>query len=100
MRYENDGNYNKLAIMSAFETFCEELTLDKSQIKPTDTIFVDYILAVSMDLATGPSVIRFLKMAQESKSKNGNRYSQYQIDCIFKTYANIISARKRKGLSK
>lgn len=98
MRYNNDGDYNKLAIMSAFEAFCEELTLDKSQITITDTIFVDYILSVSLDLATGQSVIKFLNQAKEMKSKNGNKYTQYQTECIFKTYSTIISARKRLNL--
>lgn len=100
MKYNNNGEFNLKSISEALDIFCEETGRDRSEVSHTDTDFVDFILAVCMDLATGTSVLNFLRKAKELKSQNGNRYNPYQIECILKTYTNIVQARNYKRWNK
>jgi hypothetical protein len=95
MRYNNDGEFNRWLIEDALETFRNET--GKYEIKETSTEFVDFIVSSLRGIASGSSVIRFIDNAIKLKSQNKGRYTNYQIQCIFKTYTNIMIARINKG---
>lgn len=97
MKYENNGRFNQRLVSEALDTFCQKTNRDRSGITFKDSDFIDFVLSECLLVATGRSVLNFLKKAQEMKIQNGNKYSPYQIECILKTYTNIMLARNWKG---
>ena len=95
MRYENNGRYNKHLIEEAKQDYVSK-TGNSYPESDKDQKFIDFIHQEATSVATGKSVIVFLKEALKLKARNGNIWTPFQIECLLNTYTNIMKAIKWK----
>lgn len=96
MRYNNDGEYNRKIIYDALRRYCQISGKDIESTKQTDPDFIEWVVSESLKLATGRNVKRFLENALEIRTQNNNKFRPYQVECLLKTYSNIMIARNWK----
>lgn len=96
MKYQNLGQYNKTIVETTAQQYCATRGINYQEgvtYKTND--FLDFILTLTLEWATGDSVKRFLEVYKANRVKKGFHPDDAS-ENLLETFTNIHKAKMNK----
>lgn len=100
MKYKNEGHYNTAIVSSLAKQYCKVRGINFSKAVLTSSDFLDFVLTITEEWATGASVKRFLDVYRSIRIKKGfhpPRASQNLLETFTTIYKAKLDKWKRQA---